>query len=127
MSRRALQAVLGVGGTVAIVTGLLQIATGPLTLPGSPSADETVDSELRFLSAFWVAVGAVLLWLVPRVERETVTLRVVAAAIFLGGVARAVSLISVGEPHSTALVLMAIELIAPPIVVAWQAILARGG
>jgi hypothetical protein len=125
MSRRALQVVLGVGGAVAVVTGLLQIATGPATLPGSPEAGDTVDSELRFLSAFWVALGTVLLWIVPQVERQATVLRAAMAALFLGGVARAVSWMSVGEPHSLAIVLMAIELIAPPIVVAWQATLAR--
>jgi hypothetical protein len=125
MSRRALQVVLGVGGLVAIGGGLLQIAIGPSALPGSPGAGNSVDSELRFLSAYWVALGAALLWIAPRVERETIALRAAMAALFLGGIARVVSLISVGEPHSTLLVLMAIELIAPPVVVAWQATLDR--
>jgi hypothetical protein len=66
--RRGLQAVLAVGGVVAIGTGLVHIVGGVSTFPGSPSAENAADNEARFLAAFWVAFGAVALWVVPRVE-----------------------------------------------------------
>jgi hypothetical protein len=123
--RRGLQVVLAVGGLVAIGTGLMHIAGGVSTFPGSPSAENAVDNEARFLAAFWVAFGAVALWLVPRVEREKLALRALGGALFLGGLARVVSVISVGEPDQLQYVLMAIELILGPLLIAWQAMLRR--
>lgn len=121
--RRGLQVVLAVGGLVAIGTGLMHIAGGVDTFPGSPSAENPADNEARFLSAFWVAFGAVALWAVPRVEREALVVRVLGGALFLGGLARLVSIIDVGEPDSFQYVLMAIELVLGPLLIAWQAML----
>jgi Domain of unknown function (DUF4345) len=124
--RRGLQAVLVVGGLVAITTGLIAIVGGIDTFPGSPSAENPADNEARFLNAIWVAFGVALLWVVPRVERETLFVRFLGAAIFLGGLARLASLIDVGEPADLQYVLMGIELVLGPLIICWQALLQRG-
>jgi hypothetical protein len=121
--KRGLQVVLAVGGLVAIGTGLLHIAGGVSTFPGSPSAENAADNEARFLAAFWVAFGALAVWAVPRVERETLVVRALGGALFLGGLARLVSIIDVGEPDSLQYVLMAIELVLGPVLIGWQALL----
>jgi hypothetical protein len=121
--RRGLQVVLVVGGLVAITTGLVAIVGGIDTFPGSPSAENPADNEGRFLNAFWVAFGVALLWVAPRVERETLLIRFLGAALFLGGLARLASIIDVGEPDSLQYVLMGIELVLGPLVIAWQAML----
>jgi Domain of unknown function (DUF4345) len=123
--RRGLQAVLVVGGLVAIITGLVAIVGGIDTFPGSPSAENPADNEARFLNAIWVAFGVAVLWVVPRVERETLLVRFLGAAIFLGGLARLASLIDVGEPADLQYVLMGIELVLGPLLIAWQALLQR--
>ena len=123
--RRGLQAVLLVGGLVAAGTGLVHMIGGVDTFPGSPSADPAADNEARFLAAFWFAFGVAILWVVPRVERETRLVRVLMAALFLGGLARLASIIDVGDPDSFQYVLMGIELTLAPLVVVWQALLAR--
>jgi hypothetical protein len=82
---------------------------------------------MRFYAAFWVALGAVALWVAPRAERETGVVRAIAAAIFLGGLARVISIASVGEPHSFQLILMALELGIPPILFLLSARARRGG
>jgi Domain of unknown function (DUF4345) len=118
--------VLVVGGLVAITTGLIAIVGGIDTFPGSPSAENPADNEARFLNAIWVAFGVAILWVVPRVERETLLVRFLGAAIFLGGLARLASLIDVGEPADLQYALMGIELVLGPLVIAWQALLQPG-
>jgi Domain of unknown function (DUF4345) len=121
--RRGLQVVLTVGGLVAITTGVIAIVGGIDTFPGSPEAENPADNEARFLNAIWVAFGVAILWVVPRVERETLLVRFLGAAIFLGGVARLASIIDVGEPADLQYVLMGIELVLGPLVIVWQSLL----
>jgi hypothetical protein len=123
--RRGLQAVLVIGGLVAITTGLVAIVGGIDTFPGSPSAENPADNEARFLNAIWVAFGVAILWVVPRVERETLLVRFLGAAIFLGGLARLASIIDVGEPADLQYVLMGIELVLGPLLIGWQALVQR--
>jgi Domain of unknown function (DUF4345) len=123
--RRGLQVVLTAGGLVAITTGVIAIVGGIDTFPGSPSAENPADNEARFLNAIWVAFGVALLWVVPRVERETLLVRFLGAAIFLGGLARVASIIDVGKPADLQYVLMGIELVLGPLLIAWPATLRR--
>ena len=123
--KRGLQVVLAAGGLVAIATGLTHIAGGVSTFPGSPSAENAADNEARFLAAFWVAFGAVALWVVPRVARETLVVRALGGALILGGLARLVSIIDVCEPDSFQYVLMGLELVLGPLVIGLQALLSR--
>jgi thiol:disulfide interchange protein len=121
MTRRVLQILLAALGIVAIPAGLVAILGGAATIPGGGSVSESVDSELRFYATFWVVLGGVALWLVPRVGSETTIVRIVGGAVFAAGIARVISLVSVGAPHWSQVVLMAIELLLGPILVGLQA------
>jgi uncharacterized protein DUF4345 len=125
MMVRGLQVLLAAIGVVAVVAGLITVLAGADSLLGVGEVEAPVDNEMRFYAAFWVALGGVALWVAPRAEQETGVVRAIAAAIFLGGLARIVSIASVGEPHSSQYVLMGIELAIPPILVGWQAALER--
>jgi uncharacterized protein DUF4345 len=121
LSRRALQTVLGGLAAVAVGTGVTVIAAGPTAIPGGESVNPTVDSELRFFAAFWIAYGLLICWVLPRVERETAIVRAIAGVLFLGGIARATSLASTGSPNALFLGTLVLELAGPPLVIAWQA------
>jgi hypothetical protein len=125
MMVRGLRALIALIGVVAVVAGLITVLAGADSLLGVGQVDARIDSEMRFYAAFWVALGAVALWVSSRAEHEVGVVRAIAAAIFLGGLARVISIISVGEPHSSQLVLMGLELSIPPILVAWQMALQR--
>ena len=126
MSGKALRVLLTVLGVVAIVTGLLVVIGGSGVLPGEKGAiGATAESELRFFAAFWVAFGAFALYVAPRAAVETTLLRIVALAIFAGGVGRALAWLSAGPPHPLFAILTVAELAGPPLLVAWQARLAR--
>jgi hypothetical protein len=118
---KAFQAVLVVLGLFVAGTGLLEVVLGPtVLLPGSPRPEPTLDSNYRFFSAMWLAIGMAMLSVVPRVREATAVLRFVSAAVFVGGLARIVSWLAVGQPHAMMLVLLAIELTVPPVLVLWQ-------
>lgn len=114
-------------GAIAIVTGVLVVVAGPSGIPGSNLASATVDNELRFFAVFWIAFGVIAIRVAPRVDVDTSTVRALALALFAGGVARAVSWLSAGEPHPLFAILMVSEVVGAPLVVAWQARLSGHG
>jgi hypothetical protein len=124
---RGLQIVFAALGVTAVLTGLVDIVGGPEALPGESAVGDTADNAFRFNAAFWVAFGVAALWLVPRLLAETTAVRWLAGALFLGGVARVISLIDVGEPHELFLALMGVELLLPPVIVVWQSRLVAKG
>ena len=124
-SRQLLRALLTIVGMVAAATGIFAVLTGANGMPGEIQASASVESELRFFAVFWIAYGVVALRTAPRVELETTTVRALALAMFVAGLARAVAWIAVGRPHSLFVALMIVELIGPPLVVVWQARVAR--
>ncbi|RKT55873.1 DUF4345 domain-containing protein [Saccharothrix australiensis] len=124
----ALRVVLVLLGLFVVGTGLADVVVGPAVLPGSPSATPTLDSHYRFFATMWLALGVVLLWVAPRVDRATAALRGACAAVFAGGVARIVSLLAVGPPHGLLVFFIGVELVLPPALVWWQrAVSARAG
>jgi hypothetical protein len=91
---------------------------GPLSASWPP----TMDSELRFYAPFWGAYGILLLAVAARFEARGRWTPWLAAVFFAGGVGRAISYVSVGAPHPFFKLLMAIELLTPPVLIAlWRA------
>ena len=118
--RRLLQALLAILGATAIVAGLAAVLTGPEGQLGGAAVPASVDSEYRFYAALWIAFGAVALYIVPRVDRETLAVRALAAALFAAGAARGVAWIDAGRPEAPFVALLALELAIPPVLVLWQ-------
>jgi hypothetical protein len=126
-SRRGLQAVLAVFGTIPLVTGVMAVLGGPADMLDGQVTTSTVDNEVRFLAVYWFAFGGFVWWLVPRVERATAAYRAMLAVMFASGVARALSTLLTGWPHPVIRVAMVVELLAPPVLLWWQRRLARTG
>jgi hypothetical protein len=124
-SRRALQALLVLFGLIAIGTAVAEIAVGGALVSQGAAVPVDVDSNYRFFAAFWLGAGVLLLWIVPRVESAVAPLRAVTGLVFLGGLARLISMAAVGVPSPMFLGLLALELAAPPILILWQSRLAR--
>ena len=114
MQRKALQTVCALMGVIAI---------GRFALPGliwgaewidAGAAGPFADSEVRFFAAILLAVGALFFWIVPRIEQHVTLLRILMAGMFLGGLARLLSMALLGTPARPALVALVIELGVPP-------------
>jgi hypothetical protein len=116
-----LRGLLYIGGTVATAAGLDTVIRGARSIAGQEEANAAVESELRFYGAFYAAYGIVVLRLAPRADRDTAGLRGVAAALLLAGLARGGGWLAAGRPHPLQRALLAVELLAPPALVAWQA------
>jgi uncharacterized protein DUF4345 len=97
------------------------VIAGAKSLPGQKRANPAVESELRFYAAFYVAYGVVALRTAPRAEKATMAVRGLGSALFLAGLARAGGWLTVGKPHGLQRGLLAIELLGPPLILAWQA------
>jgi uncharacterized membrane protein YgdD (TMEM256/DUF423 family) len=125
VSRTALRAVFRVGGAVATVAGLHTVAAGAKSIAGQDVANASVESELRFYAAFYVAYGLAVLRVAPRADRDRAAVQALAGALFFAGLARASGWLAVGRPHPLHRGLLVIELAAPPAIVAWQKRLVR--
>lgn len=115
-----LRAVLLTGGVVATAAGLHTVVAGARSIAGQRTSNPSVESELRFYAAYYVAYGVALLHVAPRADREPAAVRALAGALFLAGLARAGGWLAAGRPHPFQRGLLAVELGAPPLIVAWQ-------
>jgi hypothetical protein len=119
--RRAFRATVYAAGAVATGAGLHTILTGVRSIPGGTAAPgAAVESELRFYSAFYVAYGIAALRTAPQADRDVTGVRALAGTLLLAGLARAAAWRSAGAPNGPQRALLAIELAAPPALVAWQ-------
>jgi hypothetical protein len=79
-----------------------------------------IESETRFYGAIYLALGLRALSLSRSADPEPSAVRALAGTIFLAGLARAHAWRSVGAPHPAQRLLLAVELVGPPALVAWE-------
>jgi hypothetical protein len=129
MGRRALQITTALLALVPILTGLITMLgiADPLYASAGVPALPVLDSNLRFFGGVWLGLGLALLWLVPRIESQTVLFRVIWGAIFLGGAGRLLSILVVGSPPIPFVGFTALELIGAPLFIFWQHQVAAAG
>jgi uncharacterized protein YjeT (DUF2065 family) len=122
MGRRALQIATAALALIPILTGIITMlgVSDPLYASSGVPALPVLDSNLRFFGGLWFGLGLGLLWLVPRIESESVLYRVVWAGIFLGGIGRLLSMIMVGLPPLPFVGFTLLEVIGAPLFVYWQ-------
>ena len=111
----AMDIIIGVSGQANIGVGTA--ATAPF--------DPVLDSQIRFLGAVWLGLGAIQLVCLGNIRRYGIILQLCFAIIVLGGIGRVVSLVHVGLPETSnastfIAVALTIELLLVPL--AWLAI-----
>lgn len=125
MARRGLQIALTAVGGIAVIFGAQTVLTGGALIPGGAHLSPSVDSELRFYAAWYVAAGLLLLRAVPQLEREGTVIRLVAGFFFVAAAGRLLSILIVGPPRGVFIALMVIEFALPAVLVPWHALVAR--
>jgi uncharacterized protein DUF4345 len=122
MNKRLLQITTAVLGLIPLATGMISMLgiDDPLYASAGLPRSPLLDSNLRFFGGLWAGVGIAMLWLVPSIERRGVLFRSIWGAIFLGGVGRLLSIMSVGAPPVRFVGFTALEIVGAPLFVYWQ-------
>src|SRR5215510_7398 len=130
-SRRLLQVFVALSALNAMVGGGLYLISGVkgLVLTGSkvsfdPGTLVAVDYLFRAIAGIWFTLGLMFAYLVPMIEKHTVWFRFACLAIFMMGVGRLLSVTMLGA-GTNPLFAMVLEFVFPPLLVWWQAKVAR--
>ena len=126
LERRILQAVVALACIVPLVTGGMSIVHGPSWLRGvgaRPPVD--LDSHFRYISGIFFALGIAFASCIPRLESMGPRFRLLGLMVVTGGLARLWSLAALGPPSRGHLLGLAMELGVVPLLMMWQAGMAR--
>ena len=124
--RRLLQAAIALAALVPLSMGLLSVVQGPAVLRGVMApAPVDLDSHFRYLSGLLLGIGIAFAACLPAIERKGTLFRALGAIVIIGGLSRSVSLADVGAPGSGHLFGLAMELGIVPLILLWQARVAR--
>ena len=122
--RRLLQIVVAIACLVPLTMGSLGVVRGVEVLK-APVATADLDSHFRYLSGIFLMVGLAFASCVPRIEAKGARFRLLGAMVVLGGLARVLSWAEVGAPSAGHRFGLAIELGVVPLLMLWQARVAR--
>jgi hypothetical protein len=122
--RRALQIAVALLSLVPVAAGLAGVLRGPAMVDGWP-ATVSADSHARYLSGLLLAIGLGWWSAAPAIELRAGRVRLLAALVVCGGLARLLSLVVVGVPSRPMLAALVMELLVTPAIALWQARVAR--
>ncbi len=107
-------------GLVPLFLGGTGVLFGAEEHTGGGVVANALDSQYRYLAAVYVAVGGMILYSADDVKGRAALLRFAMLGWFLGGLARAVSWMTVGQPESWQVSGMIVELVVPVVMLLWQ-------
>jgi Domain of unknown function (DUF4345) len=119
-----LQIVLAVLSLIPAFFGASSMIDGAAKFIPLDHVTPALDSQFRFQSAYYFGLAVLIWWIIPNIERHTGVFRIVIGALFLGGLTRVYSYITIGAPPAPMLGGMALEL-ALPLLILWQAKLSK--
>lgn len=99
-------------GLTCVAIGGMQVVGGVRAEPGI-DGDATVDSHLRFMGAIFAGYGLSWLRAAGSSDPDLERMRLLAALMAGGGLARLGTRLSIGRPHRFHDLLLAIELATP--------------
>jgi hypothetical protein len=122
--KRGLQLTLAILSMIPILVGIMGIVLGTSRWLPANLITPKFDSHYRYIAGYYVSLGILGLWMIPRIEKHRGLFRIICASVFMGGIGRVVSIFQVGLPGSMALFFTAFELCFP-VLLFWQAKVAR--
>ncbi len=123
MSRRLLQLVNALLASATLVLALMTLLLGaesPVYGDAGIPQVPALDSNLRFFGGMGLGLGAILVWIIPTIERRTLLFRAVWICALLGGIGRLISWAIVGTPPLPMIVFTLIEVPLVPLLIYWQ-------
>ena len=124
VERRLLQIVSALAALVPLSFGTIGVLRGAAWLAKAPVTPD-LDSHFRYLSGIFLMLGIGFASCIPRIETQTARFRLLGAMVVTGGLARALSLAQLGAPSTGHVFGLAMELGVVPLLVVWQARVAR--
>lgn len=115
-----LQLILAITSLIPAYFGASSMIGGAARFIPLEHVTPALDSQFRFLSAYYFGLAVLIWWIIPNIERHTTLFRIVIGALFLGGLTRVYSYITIGAPPTPMLGGMVLEL-ALPLLILWQA------
>ena len=113
-------------GALHLVLGLGADAMLGSEVPPQAMSDPGLDSQNRFYGVAFMLYGVLLFLCATDLPRYATVLRCVLWVFFAAGLARLVSIAVRGVPPSPILVLLAVEVVAPPLLFWWLSRAERG-
>ncbi|WP_417622458.1 DUF4345 domain-containing protein [Parasphingorhabdus sp.] len=107
-------------GMIPLFLGVTGIIFGAADHAGGEAVSAALDSQYRYLAGVYVAVGVMIFWSASDIRGRANFLRFAMLGWFIGGLARVVSWLTVGEPASWQVSGMIIELAVPILLLLWQ-------
>ncbi|MCB9752176.1 MAG: DUF4345 domain-containing protein [Myxococcales bacterium] len=127
MERTALQIFLAILSLIPLAGLVIGFTDGTdFFMPDGVHAPSSLDNQFRYLSGVYVGVTMGLWYTIPAVERRLAAMRLIGAAVMLGGVGRLLSMRSHGVPEDPSMVVgVILELGVVPLLLLWQSRIAR--
>lgn len=119
MSKRLLQISVAILGLVPISAGLSGIILGPAAF-GGPADITDLNSHFRYISGIFLTVDIAFYTTTPNIQIKTDRFRLLTALVFIGGLARLMSLLLDGAPKTPHLIGLFRELGVMPALAVWQ-------
>lgn len=125
VEKRLLQAVMTVTLFLPLSAAIAGVTGGPHFLGHPPIVPTDLDSHFRYISGLFLGMLLLFASCIPAVERKGPRLRLLAFMVFVGGLFRLYSLVAIGMPSLGHRIGLGIELIEMPLLLLWQARVAR--
>jgi hypothetical protein len=117
--RRSLQITIVMLSLLPLAFGLLGLFSGATRfLPAGLNLPD-LDSQYRFMSAWYLSLAILAWWIVPNIERHTALFTIICIGVFLGGLGRLIAWDHSGAPSTRFVVVLVAELLFPLLIV-WQ-------
>ncbi|MCY4046176.1 MAG: DUF4345 domain-containing protein [Cellvibrionales bacterium] len=114
----ALKTLLLITFIVASITGMNLLFGGITNVPGAEGfSSSAIDSELRFLSTFWILYGVFCLWVASNIKARGFFIPMIALIMLVAGMARLISFFIAGHPGQVLFAAMIVEFVLPVILI----------
>ena len=119
-----LQIALGVFSIIPFYFAAIGVVDGTVNLSGSSEPVPAIDNQYRYVSGTYVLVTLLLWYVIPSIERHAGLLRLIVAALVIGGIGRFLSVSALGPGLDYQMAGIFIEL-GSPVFLLWQYLVSR--
>lgn len=110
---------------IPLYFGLSGTISGAAPLVNGEPVASAVDNQYRYLSGVYIGIAIMLFYSAGDVIARAQIFRLAMLAVFIGGIARLVSYLTVGGAEQWQVGGMVTELLAPPLYMLWLALVLK--